>query len=60
MNTEEVTAKWESFKRTQKMLNDEIYRIHDMQNDLKFEMINFQKEIMKDGFIFTYHGWDKK
>lgn len=59
MDLEEINSKWESYKRTEKALDDE-YDAH-LQKSKKFhyEMMDFIRNRVREGYVCTLNGWKK-
>ena len=60
MNLEEINKKYESYKRTEKALENEFTEHVVRSREFHFKFNKFIKEIKKDGYIWTNHGWDKE
>lgn len=59
MNAEEINSKWESLKRTEKAITDDILKIRDRRQTLEIAYEEFEQEARKSNYVHTINGWKK-
>jgi hypothetical protein len=59
MNAEEINSKWESLKRTEKAITDDILKIRDRRRLLETAHEEFEREAGEGNYVHTFGGWKK-
>jgi hypothetical protein len=59
MEIEDINAKYDSFARTEKAIEDEKLKIARKSRILHEESIEFIMKIKSEGWRFTSKGWEK-
>ena len=60
MNLEEINKKYESYKRTEKALENEFTEHVVRSREFHFKFNKFIKEIRESGYVWTSTGWVKE
>ena len=58
---EEINKKWESYKRTEKALDEEYDCVIRKKKAFQIEIMDFIDQLTKDGYVHNHtFGWIKK
>jgi hypothetical protein len=59
MSEKEINSKWESLKRTERAITDDILKIRDRRQTLEIEYEEFEREARESNHVHTFSGWKK-